>query len=225
MNTNFPDEEYLRGLVNAHKERVEGQAELVELLVMWSGASLNWIGDVFTDPAISWVKKDLHLPDLYLTGTNPEWNVIIRGRADHSAEKLGAIFRSEPATAEIFSEATWSDVPILVMAHGGHLKVFDGMHRVIAAVRDDRKSITAWVGERDAKIPPRPSCEPHTVYDLIRAYQIGSCRDRQSLVAALGFLYRAYGNVGHLFTERFSAGWIPDDEIQDIMREAVNTQE
>ena len=215
---NFPDKTYLENLLRNLRARAESRAE-DELLLMYSGALLNWVGDFLTDEGVVWEKRELVLDDLYLTGTGPEWNKIIIDRCERSPEKLRELFTKEPETAEVFKEATSDPAPILVRVDEGILKVLDGMERVIAAIRDGKTTIEAYVGTLSGK--PTPHCEPHVVYDLLRAYQRGANRDREGLITALKFLRGAYTNVDGLLRDRFSKSWLPDDEIQEIIREAL----
>ncbi len=221
-SSNFPDEEYLKGLVEAQKQHIENYQTPIELLVMWSGAALNWIGDAFTDPHTVWSKENLVVHELTLTGTNPEWNEVIIKRAEKSPVKLKQLMSEDDTVAKMFATAEWHEAPILVRAdEAGKLKIFDGMHRVVAAIRDGREEVTAWVARRNTTVPFKPACEPHVIYDFLRAYQLGSNKDRQGLIAALKFLKQAYGNVEHLLKERFGPAWIPDNELQEIIAEAL----
>lgn len=220
--TSFPDADYLRGLVDAQKKKVEGYQTPAELLVMWSGATLTWMGDLFTDPTVRWSKEAIDIGTLSLTGTHPEWNAVVIDRAERSPAKLREIFVAEPETRALFADAAWSDLPILVHVDAnGALRVFDGMHRVIAGIRDGQLSIVAWIGRRTEGVPPMPSCEPHLIYDLLRAYQIGANRDRAGLVAALRFVKKAYGNAEELMRVRFGPEWVPNAELQSILTEVL----
>lgn len=222
--TSFPDAEYLQGLVEAQKRKVEGCQAPAELLVMWAGASLNWLGDLFTDPTVAWTKEAITIDALTLTGTGPEWNAVVIGRAERSPAKLREILASEPEARALFADASWSDIPILARVDAdGSLKVLDGMHRAIAGIRDGHPSIVAWIARRAEGAPPKPSCEPHVVYDLLRAYQIGANRDRAGLVAALRFVKGAYGNAEGLMRVRFGPEWVPNAELQSILAEALAT--
>ena len=222
LNINFPDEEYLRDLVEAQKKRTENYQTPAELLVMWSGATLNWIGDACTDPHTKWSKEHLAIDQLILTGTNPEWNEIIIKKAEKSPSKLAQLIKEDVAIAKMFSDAQWHEAPILVRADDTNsYAIFDGMHRVVAAIRDGRTEIIAWVARRDMNVPMVPACEAHVVYDFLRAYQRGSNKDRQSLIIALKFLKKAYGNVEFLLKERFGPTWIPNKDLQEIIAEVL----
>lgn len=200
--------------------RAEKNLSSLEQLVMYSGAAMNWIGDFFTDPGVTWEKKELRVDDLVLTRTSPEWNAVIIARAEKSPTKLRELLRTDPAVAALFADAHWNEQPILVRSENGYL-VFDGMHRVVAAIRDGKETIVAWIATRTATTPPQPACEPHVIYDFLRAYRRGSNRDRDGLITALRFLRKAYGNVDVLLTTRFGPGWLPDEELQAIIAEAM----
>lgn len=74
---NFPDQKYLENLLQNLKAKTEKSLTEGDLLLMYSGAMLNWIGDFITDESVAWIKKELLLDDLFLTGTGPTWNEII----------------------------------------------------------------------------------------------------------------------------------------------------
>lgn len=219
QGTNFPDEEYLRDLVARLREKSEHYQNPLDQLTTVSGASLNWIADFLTDRNIQWTKEELTLESLYLTGTGPEWNAIIIDRAERSPAKLRQLIQNDPSIAEVFANEPWSEREILVRADGEKLKVLDGMHRVVAAIRDGRATVKAYVARQEGV--PRPQCEPHVVYDFLRAYERGSNRDREAVVNALRFLRKAYANVDGLLRERFSPKWLLDKELQGIVRDAL----
>ncbi|MEK7615502.1 MAG: hypothetical protein AAB431_03915 [Patescibacteria group bacterium] len=219
-STTFPDEEYLQTIVEGEKRRAEEHLSLTEKLVMYSGAEMNSIGDAFSDPHMRWEKKELNVEELVLTRTNPEWNEVIIKRAEKSPVNLRKLMEEDPIIATLFAGAYWNESPILVRAESGY-HVFDGMHRVVAAIRDNRKTVTAWVATPETAVVLQPACEPHIIYDFLRAYQRGSNLDRDGLIAALKFLKKAYGNVGPLLKDRFGPEWIPDEELQSIIAEVL----
>ncbi len=218
--TPFPDDEYLHVLAEGEKRRVEHHLSSVERLVMYSGAEMNWIGDALTDPNVHWEKKELQVDDLVLTQTTPEWNEIIIHKAERSPAILRKLIQEDVKIAELFAEARWSDMPILVHAKNGY-HIFDGMHRTVAAIRENKQTITAWVAMRNDITPPQPSCEPHVIYDFLRAYRRGSHRDRSGVIIALRFLRKAYGNVDLLLKNSFNPQRLPDEELQLIITEAL----
>lgn len=218
--TTFPDAEYLRELMeNEQRKCAEGRSDLAKLL-MYCGDSLNWVADFILDPHVKWEKRVLKLDDLYLTGTTPEWNRIIIDQCERSPQKLRDLLATDGQCRALFSSATWSDKPILARAEEDHLKVFDGMHRVIAGIRDQRQEITAFIGRLEGE-KHAPVCEPHVVYDLLRAYIRKLNPDRAGLIAALRFLRKAYSNVDDLLKNRFNFAAVPDQEIQEIIVEAM----
>lgn len=129
------------------------------------------------------------------------------------------LFEKEPEAKNIFNDAIFDEVPILVRVDEEKYKVLDGMKRVIAAIRDGKTAIQAYVAEQNGI--PKPKCEPHVVYDLLRAYQRGVNHDRTELISALVFLRKSYTNVDELLRNRFAKNWLPDDEMQEIIREAL----
>ncbi|MFB6182300.1 MAG: hypothetical protein ABEJ24_05405 [Candidatus Magasanikbacteria bacterium] len=221
-STNFPDKEYLKGLVEAEKVSVEDYQNPEELLVMWSGATLNWIGDAFTDPNVDWENREVDINKLRLTGTNPDWNEIIISKANRSPEKLKELIRKDKQIAEEFDTVEYDDIPVLLRKHQeSKFSVFDGMHRVIGAIKENKNKIEAWIASREEGSKIEPDCEPHVIYDFIRAYQRGSCKDKDKLIAALKFLRQSYGNVDWLLKNRFGPEWVGNEEIQEIIKEVL----
>lgn len=219
-NGNFPDKEFLKALAGHLRSQIEAHQrnKLSEQIVMYSGAALNWIADYITDENISWERETIFIDQLWLTGTNPEWNKIVIDKCQRSPRKLKEALR-RPAIRKIFKKAEFNPLPILVRYEDEKYKVLDGMHRVIGAILKGKKQIKAWIAMPQGK--PSPRCEPHVVYDLLRAYQRGLNKDRKALLIALKFLKKSYGNVEGLLKHRFNKKWLPDDEIQEIIQEAL----
>ena len=187
-------------------------------LLTYSGALMNWLGDYLTDPNIRWVKKNIPIHTLYLTGTNPKWNKIIIAQAKRSPKMLHRVLLL-PKVQHMFKSIKNDGTPILVRYDEGKYKVLDGMHRVIGAIRDDKEKIAAYIAYQKGKA--RPMCEPHVVYDLLRAYQRKLNTDKKSLIAALRFLKKSYSNVEELLRKRFNASWLPDPKLQAIIQEVL----
>lgn len=215
----FPND-VLRALVGNLEKKVAPYQSERDRLLMFAGAALNWLGDFLTDESVLWSREDaLPLDDLTLTGTGPEWNAVIIDQCGRSPARFRALLREDPKVRALFSEAIFTDEPILARYDEEKLKVLDGMHRVIAAIRDRRFTIRAYVATPTGQ--PKPHCEAHVVYDLLRAYQRGLNRDRGALVTALRFLRGSYANVDELLRIRFGSKWIPDNGIQEIIAEAL----
>jgi len=221
MQTNFPDKKYLRALIkHLGGKLAKTHRDPIENLLAYSGMAMNWIADYVTDSSILWTKETLPLDSLYLTGTWPEWNKIIIDKSSRSPAKLRQLINSNPKTKNLFKDANWAEIPILIRFEEGKYKVLDGMTRTIAAIRDGKRTITAFVARQKGK-RPKPSIEPHVIYDLLRAYHRGLNKDRKSLIIALRFLRKSYTNVDDLLKNRFSKTWVPSDEIQEIIKEAL----
>ena len=220
MQTNFPDTEYIKKLVQAQAKKVSAESTSLELLQMYSGARLNWLADFFTDTNIAWSKRILPIDDLTFTGTSPAWNKILIDKCKRSPKKFRNLISKDKSFIAGFAEAIYTNDPILVRLEKDKLKVLDGTHRLVGAIIAGKQKIMAYVAKPAGK--PKPDCEPHVIYDLIRAYQRGLNRDRAGLVAALKFLNRAFGNVDGLLRGRFNFKWIPDKDIQAVIAEALS---
>lgn len=214
----FPDQEYLRWLLDDIVRR-NGERSVRDRLIAESGAALNWVGDYISDESLTWKKRTLDLDALWLTGTFPEWNPIIIDQCQRSPVEFRRFLSAKPDMKKLFDRAKLSDQPILVRPEEEKLKVLDGMYTVIAAIVAGHKTIEAFVCTPAGK--PRPHCEPHVVYDLIRAYDRKINPDRAGLIAALRFLKNSYANVEPLLRERFSGDWMPNQEIREIIAEVL----
>lgn len=219
IKTSFPDEKFLAILTKRQKERTEFFQSTEENLLTHAGANLNWIADYVLDLSVCWTKENLNIDDLYLTGTCPEWNAVIIEQCQRSSVKFRELLLQNEKITSMFKEAKFDDLPILVRYEKEKHKVLDGMHRVIGAIRDGHSEIIAFVGRLQGN--PQPLCEPHVVYDLLRAYDRGINKNKADLIAALRFLKGSYSNVEMLLRKRFGKSWIPSDEIQGIIEEVL----
>ncbi len=217
--SNFPDANYLNNLVERFKEWFAVSQKPLDQLITYSGVAMNSIGDYISDENVSWKEEALPVDDLWLTGTNPEWNAIVMKRCEQSPQKLRALFEAKPAVAHLFDRAQYDDRPILVRYEDDKYKVLDGMHRTIAAIRDGKTELKAFVATLAGV--PQPKCEAHVIYDLLRPYARKINTNREQLIGALRFLRHSYVNVDNLLKNRFSKEWLPDDEIQKIIQEAL----
>ena len=219
LTTNFPDQAYLLDLLNHEEARFKRTHQALDQLITYSGAELNWVADFITDPSVKWTKEIVKVNDLYLTGTSTAWNKIVIDGCQRSPQKLRQFFQSDPNAKVLFKQAKWHDHPILIQNHDHKLKVFDGMHRTIAAIRDGKETIEAYVG----KIPDilQTVCEPHVVYDLLKPYLRKQTTDKEGLLTALKYLRKCYRNVDDLLISRFNLTGIPAPEVQALIKEAL----
>jgi hypothetical protein len=216
--TDFP-KEYLEGLEKNHKEKVDRTLDTAEKLLMYSGARLNWVGEYINDESVKWELKTLPVDSLTLTGTGPAWNEIIINRAEAKPSKLRELLK-DPKISKMFENSSYIDIPILVRKEGEKLKILDGMNRTIAAVRDNIKEISAYVGTRLGN--PQPTIEPHVVYDFIRAYyQRGG--DEDDFKGGLRYLLSSYANVKDLLKTRFNSTWVRDEKVQLLIKEVLTS--
>lgn len=210
---------YLNQLAQNHQENVVSNRPPEELLLMYSGALLNWVGEYINDESIKWTFQNLPVDSLTLSGTGPEWDKIIRGYAEMSPAKLRELMKNEEI-ARVFANATNNGLPILVRKDEDNLKVLDGMNRVISAIRDGQVEIEAYIGERISE--PKPIIEPHVLYDFIRAFKQrgGNAADFKG---GLRFLVSSYANAKELLEKRFSEEWVHDDTTSKLIAEVLNS--
>lgn len=223
--TNFPDKNFLRKLADHLKKKVENyqKEKPLDRIVLYSGAAMQWLGDFMTDTDTDWEKaENFEIDELTLTGTNPEWNEIIVKKCGCSPKRFRELIKNNSDILEVFKGVSNDGTPILVRRDGAKrtaFKVLDGMKRVMAALINGDRFISAYVAQLGDN--PKPMCEPHVVYDLIRAYQRGINNDRKGLIIALRYLRKSYSNVDNLLRERFGKQWISDKEIQSVIKESL----
>lgn len=222
MKTSFPNSKFIKEFAQGVQNKVLPQLTPLEKILVFSGVSMNWQADFLLDETVKWQKKRLKLESLYLTGTNPEWNAIIIDKCQRSPKKFREFLKSKPEAKKIFSKAKFSAYPILVRVEDGKMKVFDGMNRVIASLRDGRKDISVWIAKSSNS--PKPKIEPHVIYDFLRSYHRKINTDRRELITALKFLRKSYSNVDRLLKERFNLKWVPSAEMQEIIKEALRNK-
>lgn len=218
--SNIPDAEYLTDMVKHMRHKFERHNGALEQLLVYSGAVLNWVGDFVTDSSISWTKEEINIEQLYLTGMGPDENVFIIDQAQRSPTKLREILRNNSVAQKIFAPLVFEDRPILIRFDDNKMKVLDGMHRVIGAIKEDRTTIIAYIAHSNGS--PRPHCEPHVVYDLLRAYERGINTDSAGLITALRWLRQSYANVDQLLRSRFNDSWVRDSKTREIIRQALD---
>ena len=213
----FPDKKYLKSLLVTDQKRFDSYSAEDKLLA-FSGVFLNSVADFLLDDNIKWKKEKLKIDDLTLTGTNPTFNKIVLGKAKSSPAKLRELL-GKKEIRKIFGPLTVSTRPILVIYYNGEYRTFDGMHRVISALTKNKTYINAYVGRFKAR--PKPKCEPHLIYDLIRPYKRGLSKDRKGLITSLKYLKKTYSNVEALLKERFNSKYLKSREIQEIIKEVL----
>ena len=222
--TTFPDPDYLANLVAHEQARFDREATDTERLLTLAGVSMNWLADILLDPNIEWMRQTLLVDDLYLTGTIPEWNKVIIDECQRSPRQLRERLAQDLAVRALFASVTSNPIPLLVRFDDDKYKVFDGMHRTIAAIRDDHTTIEAYVGRLATGKNYRPVCEPHVVYDVLRPFLRKINTDKVGLRATLRYLLQSYSNVADLLKHRFNHAAVPDEEVQLIISEVLMTE-
>jgi len=220
LKTSFPDADYLKSLANHLERRMLAEFSDLQKIMVFGNAAMNWLPDLMSDTIVQWRREKVPVNNIVLTGTNPTWNAIIIEKCHRSAVEFKQYLQDHPESRDLFKDAVFDPLPILLRQEKDQtLRVLDGMHRFIAALRDNLESIDAYIGQ--LAVDPKPQCEPHLVYDLLRAYHRGINKDRLSLITALKFLRKAYANVDNLLRYRFTYLWVPSEELQKVIAEAL----
>lgn len=220
IKTTFPDHQYLENLSKHLEQKALAGLSAMDKIMIFGNVAMNWLPDILSDQNIKWRQSKIKLNQLVLTGTNPIWNPIIIDKCQRSPGKFHQFLSENPDQIELFSEAVFDNTPIMIREEPDKsLRVLDGMHRTIAAIRDGLKEIEAFIATNSNT--PQPQCEPHLVYDLLRSYHRQINTDRASLITSLKYLRKAYSNVDDLLRNRFNKSWVPNDEMQAIIQEAL----
>ena len=221
MTAGFQD--YISALSEHEMAICQTRLSPKELIMMCSGARLNSLGQLISDSAIHWSLSQVKIDDLKLIrGISPELGELIATQCRGSASLLRALILENSSARMAFSkETTFDDAPIIAIQHRGSPKVFDGIHRVVAAIIEGRTLIWAWIGMPHGT--PSTECESHVVYDLLRSFTGGN-RDRERLLAALIYLRKGYSNVSSLLEDEFSGKWGANTELQEVITEALGTE-
>lgn len=221
IETTFPDQQYLESLAKQLEDKAMAGLSSMDKIMIFGNVAMNWLPDLLSDQNIKWRKTKIKVKELVLTGTNPIWNSIIIDKCQRSPEKFQQFLSENPDQIRLFSEAIFDNTPIMIREESDKsLRVLDGMHRTIAAIRDGFEEIEAFIGTNTNAA--KPQCEPHLIYDLLRSYQRQINTDKAGLITSIKYLRKAYSNVDELLRNRFSKSWIPNDEIQAIIQAALD---
>lgn len=218
-------ETYLEELADHEEEKGQSSLDPRQRILVNAGIRLNWMGDFLANPKIQYKKVEVPLQKIRFTGTEPVWNEILLKQCERSVEKFQQLIKTDKDIQKKFmQEASFGREPVFMVGPNeeGFYEPFDGMHRVIGAVIENRETITAYVPTNIKE--HLPVCEPHVVYDLIRAYQ-RHANDEQGKVElyhALKLLARTYENVIDVLQHRFDPNRLPNTEIQEIIKKVVS---
>ena len=188
-------------------------------ILVYAWVHLNWMGDMIANPHTQFEKREIPTNKIRFTG-NLAWNRILIEECHGRVEDFQALLEKKPELREKFArEASYSDDPILIRGPDvdGFYKVYDGMHRLLGAVLENRVTIAAYVAiEPEAHLP---ICEAHVIYDLIRWFQRHAYDEagKEQLFHALKLLTRTYENVRELLIHRFDYTHVADEVVQEII--------
>lgn len=220
IKNNFPDQEHLKNLVDHQIEVIKKDLSLEAQLAMCSGALLNWKFDFLSDKNTKWSEpQELQIDDLTLTGVNPIWNEYTIKQAERSPKKFRKLLEENSDIKDKLKAAKFIDIPILVRIQDEKLMLLDGMKRTVGAIFEGRKTIRAYIATSNDS--PKPQCELHVIYDILRAYNRGINKDLEGLKATLKFLNHTYSNVEMALKERFNGEWENNPKLQAVITEVL----
>jgi hypothetical protein len=217
-------EKYLHDLAKHESKKSKSFLDSRKSILVNAGIRLNWLGDFLANPRINYKKKDVAVENILFTGTTPDWNKVLMDKCDRSVKKFQDLIKVDKKIKKKFTaEASFGTEPILM--HGpdekGFYRIFDGMHRFVGSVIENRKTITAYIPTNSKK--HLPICEAHTVYDLIRGFERNANDEegKTELYHALKLLVRTYENVLELLMKRFDSAHISNIEVQKIITKVI----
>ena len=218
-------DDYLPTLLKRERKKaaVEFNKNPRHELITLAGALQNWNGDYAGNPDLRWEYRAVETDAIRFTGTGASWNQILIQECKREPARLRELIATNPSiAAQLRTNAEqWladfgSGEILLRRGNQDQWKVLDGMNEFVLAVLNDHKSIHAFVTLNEDKV--RPRCEPHTVYDFIKAYERHANDDEglQQLIAGLTLLNREYANVESLLRDRFdpSKRNMPDNGVE-----------
>ena len=219
---------YLKNLAQSEERKSKSfKDEPRHKILVHSGVLLNWLGDYFANPKIKWQKKSVSIKNILMTGTSPEFNNIFIKQAQRSPILLLDVLKKNRKLKK--KVLKWAgktgrfDEIILLRKEGDYYKVLDGMHRFVKMILTGVANIESYVSLNEKN--ELPVCEPHIVYDLIRGY-LRNARDKagqKQLEKAFILLLRTYSNVEDLLKNRFNLDYVPEKDVQDIIKRAFKS--
>jgi len=217
-------EKYISSLAKHETENSESFLDSRSEILVNAGIRLNWLGDFLANPNIKYKKIDVAVEKILFTGTVPKWNKILMDRCGRSVKKFQELIEQDEEIKKKFTnEASFGSEPLLMRGpdEEGFYRIFDGMHRFVGSVIQNRKVVSAYVPINSED--HLPICEAHTVYDLIRGFQRNANDEagKIQLYYALKLLVRTYENVLDLLKYRFNEEYIPYVEVQKIIAKVI----
>lgn len=218
-------EEYLQNIADHEEEKAKDYlADPRQKILIFSGVHLNWLGDFVANPKLTWEETELPIKSFKLTGASEDWNEILIKRCERSVTKFQELLASDPTIKEKFEKESSTNADPILVRRGeeeGQYKVLDGMHRFVGAIVQGQEAVKCYLAVNEDEL--LPICEPHTVYDLLRAYQ-RHARDeagKTGLYHALKLLARTYENVPELLRTRFDPNHVFEEDIQEIIAKVL----
>ncbi len=211
---------YLQELADHEDEKGRSLIDARGRILVNAGIRLNWIGDAVANPEIRYESQDVSVDSVLFTGTSLAWNKILIDQCERSVNQFRTLMKHKPALKRKFrQEALFSHKPVLLRGPDdkGFYRVVDGMHRFVGAVINNQATIPAFVPVNESE--KLPVCEAHVVYDLIRGFlrHANDAQGRVELEQALKLLVRTYANVADLLRERFSATYVSEQAVQEVI--------
>jgi hypothetical protein len=219
-------EEYIKKLVEHEKSTYFREycsnPKQASILLGW--VALNSIWDFLWSPEAKYQYQNVKLRDIILTWTSPDMNKILLEDCNRSTKELELLIEKDSEIKNKLESwaSFWNEPILLVELQDWKFKSFDWMHRIIWHVLKGQKTINAYVLKNYWKFLPHN--EPHVVYDIIKAYQRSqrNDQDKNDLQWALRLMAKNTWNMKAVLENRFNKKYINDDELQSIIKTALN---
>ena len=226
MNQDLEFNQFLESLGEKEAKKVESlvSEDPRKKILINGGVFLNWLGDFFANPEITWRKIEVDIDQIRFTGTNPELNKILLERAEKKPAKLREILDADPEVKKYITDIASNNQVLIVVRHGeneGEYKMLDGSHRLLTMILEGKEKTIVWYPGNELEL--LPVCEAHVVYDLIRGF-IRNAKDeegKKELYYALKLLIRAYSNVPDLLMNRFNSEYVFDEDVQEVIKKVL----
>lgn len=194
------------------------------ILLWW--VALNSMWDYLGNSEAKYERKLIKLEDIYLTWTTPDINKITLDICNRDVNKFKKLLEQDnKLKIKLENWASfWEETILLIDLWNWKYKSFDWMHRIVWHILSWKKEIDAYVLKNQNDF--LPNCEPHVIYDIIKAYQRSNrnTQDRCDFIWALNLMIKNVWNTKNLLSNRFDANHLKDNDVQNIIKEVLKNE-
>lgn len=198
-----------------------------QALVLLGWVALNSIGDYLWSDQAQFNSMEVSINQITFTWTSPEINEILLDVCKWSPACLEELIQKNRAIKmKLKSWASfWEEEVLLRKTWKSSYKSFDWMHRIVWHILQWKTKIKAYVLMNEWKF--MPNCEPHVIYDIIKAYHRSdkSDQDAKDFIWALRLLWKYTWNAKNIIENRFNKNYLKDKDIQKLISESLKTMQ